>query len=925
VVDPVEERLQVYVHHHATTRLHVRLCGQYDAASGWRVPVRRLDFANADVAGHISGVWHSAGRSRAGTLDMQGQLTRATLARLARYLPVAVNAGVRHWLADALTGKADGVAVTVRGDLADFPFVASRGALAGSSPGQFPPGQFRIAGSFRDTALDYLPAQGQDKGWPRLSALQGTLDIERASLRLRAHSGQLHSGPDNTIALGRVSADIADLTDKATLTVAGDTSGQAADYLALMAYSPLGDLLDHHFAQTDADGQWRVPLTLTVPLQGHAPVQVQGRIEFNQTSLALHPDIPRITQLSGALAFSERGIAADGLRGLWLGGPLRITGELAPGSAGLRLAGSVSAEALRQTWPMPALRRIAGQTDYSARLVWQADDALDVHLQSSLAGLALDFPAPLQKPAPLTLPLTASWEPGRRLALRLGERVDAWLAMVPPRDDTPDNATENTAAYFSHGRIGVGQQADADTPQRDGLTLNLRWPELDVPAWRAVFDEFTLPGAPAARPWLPLLARIDVTSPQLRLPFVTLTDATLAIDIGADPGAPSVWRAAMHSVEASGDWAWQPPSPHAPGQFAGRFTHLRWGRAKAPADSPAGDDETDETDDGGDDDLAADAVLDFPDVRLSADQFSLYGRDLGALTLAGANVERERLWRVTDLTLSNPDATLQGAGLWRLVDGVPEKSNPACEGDCPDTAEAAEAAEAAPESQTAAPRGLTLEASLAVHDLGRLMARLGVPDRVAAGSGTATATLVWRNLPWQRRDADLAGQISVALEKGVLLRASSFSARLLELLSLQSLSRLSRLDIRPDAIFRDGVRFDTIRAELALTGSRIRSEGIKVDSPVAAILLEGDTDWRSERWNLQAAVVPKLDASGAAIAAGIIVNPLVGVGALLAQWLLKEPLANAMTARYTVTGTWDEPEITAINMPRTTDTEHVTP
>ena len=96
---------------------------------------------------------------------------------------------------------------------------------------------------------------------------------------------------------------------------------------------------------------------------------------------------------------------------------------------------------------------------------------------------------------------------------------------------------------------------------------------------------------------------------------------------------------------------------------------------------------------------------------------------------------------------------------------------------------------------------------------------------------------------------------------------------------------------------------------MTLGGGVARTEGLKVNSPVATIVLAGDTDLAAETWNLEAAVVPKLDASGAAIAAGIAVNPLIGLGAFLTQWLLKEPLARALTAQYTVRGSWDDPKL----------------
>ena len=56
-------------------------------------------------------------------------------------------------------------------------------------------------------------------------------------------------------------------------------------------------------------------------------------------------------------------------------------------------------------------------------------------------------------------------------------------------------------------------------------------------------------------------------------------------------------------------------------------------------------------------------------------------------------------------------------------------------------------------------------------------------------------------------------------------------------------------------------------------------------------------------------MIPNLDASGAAVVTALAVNPLIGLGAFVTQWLLKHPLASAMTMEYAVTGTWDDPKI----------------
>ena len=80
-------------------------------------------------------------------------------------------------------------------------------------------------------------------------------------------------------------------------------------------------------------------------------------------------------------------------------------------------------------------------------------------------------------------------------------------------------------------------------------------------------------------------------------------------------------------------------------------------------------------------------------------------------------------------------------------------------------------------------------------------------------------------------------------------------------------------------------------------------------SPVGVIVLEGETDLQAELVDAQVVVVPNVDMSGAAIAAGIALNPVVGLSAFLTQWVLKVPLAKAMTTHYHIFGPWDSIQI----------------
>ena len=60
-------------------------------------------------------------------------------------------------------------------------------------------------------------------------------------------------------------------------------------------------------------------------------------------------------------------------------------------------------------------------------------------------------------------------------------------------------------------------------------------------------------------------------------------------------------------------------------------------------------------------------------------------------------------------------------------------------------------------------------------------------------------------------------------------------------------------------------------------------------------------------------VTPSL--SGSIAVAGAIVNPVIGVAALIAQAALKDPFSQIASFEYSITGTWADPVVARINQP----------
>src|SRR5690606_11258584 len=98
-----------------------------------------------------------------------------------------------------------------------------------------------------------------------------------------------------------------------------------------------------------------------------------------------------------------------------------------------------------------------------------------------------------------------------------------------------------------------------------------------------------------------------------------------------------------------------------------------------------------------------------------------------------------------------------------------------------------------------------------------------------------------------------------------------------------SVKRLASREWNPAGLIKQGFPFDTLHGNVRMEAGTLHSENYRVAGPVGTIVIAGDVDLPKETLDLYAVVVPNLDVSGAAIAAGIAVYPIVGLGAYLTQ------------------------------------------
>ncbi|MGE5027967.1 MAG: YhdP family protein [Betaproteobacteria bacterium] len=263
-----------------------------------------------------------------------------------------------------------------------------------------------------------------------------------------------------------------------------------------------------------------------------------------------------------------------------------------------------------------------------------------------------------------------------------------------------------------------------------------------------------------------------------------------------------------------------------------------------------------------------------PALDVVADDFTVDRKKLGKLDLLA--VQQGGDWRIEKLHINNPDASLKMDGLW----------------------------------QSWRRRSLTrANLRLEVQDLGKLLARLGFPDTVKRGTATLDGKLSWAGSPHDIDYPSLFGNLKLEAHNGQFLKIEPGAGKLIGLLSLQALPQRLTLDFRD--VFSEGFAFSAISGSARINRGLARTEDLMLEGPAAKVQIQGETDLARETQNLKVRVVPQLG-EGVSVAGAFLGGPAVGIAALVAQKLLKDPLGQIVSYEYSITGTWDDPNVTKI-------------
>ncbi len=844
------------------------LDGDWSLREGRRVlsiRLKRLDFQQAGLRGRLEGThllpWPLS-TTKLGSVDLQANFPSVALNRVVNYLPTAIGHETRDWMsAGLLDGRAEDVSLTIRGDLNEFPF-RSR------APGANNDGVFKLSARVKQGRLSPAPqmlaADRRTLLWPRIDDIDAQLTIDRSRLHIRADAAKTLGIP-----LSNVDVVIPDLMASAPqLDINGNASATLPAMLTYVNATPVAGWIDHLTAETRASGIARLNLKMQIPLTDSGKASVQGNLKFTGNEIQLWPSLPSVSAIQGELGFSDHGFQIASLQGNALGGSVAISGGTQrDGSTQVRFEGSVTADGLGRFVPSASAKRYArklsGGTRYVANLKIR-DQHLDFSLDSNLVGLAIDLPSPLRKAGPESFPLRVAIAPStildnstqaEEIRLTLGRNISARYLRTRP-------VSGNASWKLVRGGIGV----NAPIPGNDsGVALAVNLPTLDADAWRNALNSLGTDTAPAIESTSPEQVFFTIDSINLRVNELTFAERSFEnVVIGANR-VRGGWQLNLNMNEMSGRATWEDPwSERGAGKITARLTQLK----------------IEERDRSDVSDLLAGkkSSTELPGLDVVADNFELRGLKLGRLELAATNSSLNagpgREWRISKLTLTNPGASLRATGRW-----LASRSD----------------------SQS------FLNYEMDITDAGQLLDRLGFERTMRGGKGKIEGDLSWRGDPSQFDFPTLSGNLSLKLGSGQFLKADPGVAKLLGVMSLQSLPRRLTLDFRD--IFSEGFAFDGIASTATISRGTLKTDSFKMRGPNAVVLMDGTVDLSNETQNLTVVVIPELNAAGASVVYALAVNPVVGLGAFLAQFFLKNPVAAVLTQDYQVTGPWKDPVI----------------
>ena len=823
---------------------------------GWLINAKKMQLSNSEITTNfnLSYLIGAAKQPDQMTLDME--FIKAKLATAHRYLPVGMDKDSRLYLSKAFeSGEIQNGSLHIKGDPNQAPYPS--GTV----------GELNLHLPFANASFKPAPLLPRSQGvWLAFSNVSGNIDMKQAALNIDVDKANYKK-----VALSSVKSQIPNLSAKnLNLIINGSIEGDGSEILEYLFASPVGIQQANLAKNLNIKGPVSLGLDLKIPLSGSNDVNFDAKITLpgNQAQWG---QAPPLNNLKGKVQITELNPEFENVTANFLGGALQISS--APSGAGnssFRIGGDINASFIKdyisgnlKSRTHPALlTAMSGSAKYEGLINFNKEGS-QTNLKFDLRNWASSAPAPAKKLAGTPM---------------LGEFN---LKTYPAGKNNPIRADWSGKLgdqYFLQGNLNsandvknaLGVGSITPLPQQ-GTSLHLVSNELDLDQW----VEFFAAGKSANK----ASDAKQSDAPEEDVQISAQVKKLIALDrewtdVSMQAQKKNVaWQLRLNAPQIAGQMQWQQSNnDHPSGFITGRLARL-----KVPDQRIAPDLSNQDAPQKPSPLKTPVSPNAIPSLDLTIDDLSWTKAKLGAVKIKSKT--SQDLMKVESIQINNPqgNSTIKGQWLART----------------PKNAELS-----------------SFTADVNIKDAGQIISHWSNSKSVEGGEGKLNASLSWSGSPFSPNYDSLAGNLSLDLAKGRLLEVNSDGAKLLDVLSLQSLFRFATLDLKGSLgnLATKGTPFNSINSNFEVAQGIAQTKQFTMILDQARVAMAGQINVPKETQDLRITIFPTIDATAGSLAA-FLVNPIIGLGAVVGQYLITNQINRTMQTDYLVQGSWENPEV----------------
>lgn len=684
--------------------------------------------------------------------------------------------------------------------------------------------------------------------WPRIDNIYGKLIFENQGMRVNIDSAKIMSWPTMPI-----QAEIKDLSDP-VLEVKGKVNTDASNGLRFIAASPLQNSVGRDLKGIAFSGPIQLQLQLHMPLgteiSKHDTTHVAGQINFRDNQLQLTDWNLALQQFSGVMQFTEDSLTANNLTAMLLQQPVQINIATQDSTKDnfitrITLIGKTAISDIQNVFAVKLAPYLSGVLNYKAIVTMHHNRKVDNSLT-----LTTDLQGvTVDLPEPFAKAGNAAMASSFSYYFGNSKIVRQMLIYGDKLSAALTfNKLEHDGLKLIGGEVKLNAQ-DATWQQQAGIAVRGK---MDKVVWAYWQDYFTNK-LKATKSTIPI-REVRLFIKQLEAFGQELADVELQL---VPQNSANVWLLGLRNANIVGNLLIP---------FSGLNRQIRGTFAKIYITESSKKQITE---------IKPQSV---PPLSIEINDFHYGEKNLGKVEFATEPLVNSM--QIKRLAITTSEFAINANGNWSGV----KKSQ-----------------------QT------TLAGKFSSQDIGAMLKRLDIASSLIGGNTAVNFELNWLGAPFEPALRKLNGAFSIYVQHGRIINLGAKAeaglgfGRVLSLLSLQTLPRRLTLDFSD--LTKSGFSFDSLRGNAEMRNGDVFTNNIKLEGPVAQVLVKGRIGLVAEDYNILLQTIPHVTSSIPVIAT-IAGGPIVGAATWLAEKVVGSQVGKVSTYTYRISGSWSDPQIT---------------